>query len=301
MNASLRSTTNVPIVEHSAPTISAATNARCMKSYWNGSSRCTAALVPVRVGVLANRGVRARLEHVLGRAVGEDAPVDHDQAVEPVRRAVEVVGRHQHRQPVGHEAAHEPQQRLLGRRVDPGGGLVEQQQERLLSDRAGDEDALLLPARELADVPAGQLAEVERLDRAVDRAPVVGRERPERPQARVAPHRDHVAHADREAPVDVLDLRHVADRPGRQPVGRLALDAHGAAGRLDQPGDRLEQRGLARPVGPDDAHRRSAGQVERDPGERGDALVADVQVVDFDGVHFSADTIVSVSVSIRPT
>jgi hypothetical protein len=54
--------------------------------------------------------------------------------------------------------AHDVQQRLFGRGVDTGRRLVEQQQPRLLRDRARDERALLLAARELGDMAIDELA-----------------------------------------------------------------------------------------------------------------------------------------------
>ena len=127
----------------------------------------------MRVRVLADPGVRAGLEHVARRAVGEDLAVDDDEAVEPLGRAVQIVRRHQDGEPVRDKSAHEHQQRALGRGVDAGRRLVEQQQQRLLRDRARDERSLLLSARELADVAVGDRAEIERVDLARDLAVVV--------------------------------------------------------------------------------------------------------------------------------
>jgi hypothetical protein len=138
------------------------------------------AVVAVDVGVLANRGVRAGFKDLVRRTVGEDLAVDHDQAVEPLARAVEVVRRHQNREPVRDEPAHEPQQRIFGRRVDAGRRLVEQQQQRLLRDRARDECALLLPAGERADVAVGETAPLDRFDRARAGTPDERGERAER-------------------------------------------------------------------------------------------------------------------------
>ena len=102
--------------------------------------------------VLANRGVRTRLDYLARRAEGEDAPVEHEQPVEPVVDAIEIVRRHDDRQPAVDELAYDDAQCLFGLRVDAGRRLVEQQQPRLLRDRARDEDALLLAARQVGDV-----------------------------------------------------------------------------------------------------------------------------------------------------
>src|SRR5271166_4504072 len=70
-------------------------------------------------------------------------------------------------------------------------------------------------------------------------------------QARKTAHRDDVADVPRERPIDVLDLRDVADRPGRQLRGWDAEDANAAGDRREKTGDRLEQRRLPGPVWPD--------------------------------------------------
>ncbi len=51
--------------------------------------------VSVRVRVLADRAVRAGRDDLARRAEREDAPVEHDQAVEPFVDAVEVMRRRQ--------------------------------------------------------------------------------------------------------------------------------------------------------------------------------------------------------------
>ena len=62
--------------------------------------------------------------------------------------------------------------RLLGAHVDAGEGLVEQDDLAVLRQRAGKEDALLLAARKLADLPLAEGRHADALQRLVDRLAV---------------------------------------------------------------------------------------------------------------------------------
>ncbi len=66
--------------------------------------------------------------------------------------------------PLRAEALEQLEHSLLGAHVDAGEGLVEQQDVRLLGQGAGEEDALLLPARELADGASGEVGDAELLE-----------------------------------------------------------------------------------------------------------------------------------------
>jgi len=52
--------------------------------------------------------------------------IEDQQAVEPLGGAVEIVGRHQHREPARDQTADQRQQRVLGGGVDAGRRLVEE-------------------------------------------------------------------------------------------------------------------------------------------------------------------------------
>src|SRR5690606_30570534 len=84
------------------------------------------------------------LEDPGGLAVVEDGARDESDLVAQGRDGVEVVGGDDDGRPGGGELAQQGGEVLLGARVDPGEGLVEQQQARLLGDRAGDEGTLAL-------------------------------------------------------------------------------------------------------------------------------------------------------------
>ena len=71
---------------------------------------------------------------------------------------------------------------------------------------------------------------------------------------------------------------HEARRIVAGDVGVVEMDP--AAGRLEQAGDRVEQRRLARPVGTDDRHQLAGADVQRDIAHGHDRAVAGRQVLD---------------------
>src|SRR5260370_199273 len=66
----------------------------------------------------------------------------------------------------------------------------------------------------------------------------------------------------------------------RQPTDILPLELHAASVRRTKPGDGIEQRGLACPVGADEPEHLAAARLERDPVDRDDAGEADLNVPD---------------------
>ena len=65
--------------------------------------------------------------------------------------------------------------------IDPGGGLVEHQQPGLTRQGPRDEGALLLPAREPADVGVAQIEQADQFERLADSLPVSAAGRHKRP------------------------------------------------------------------------------------------------------------------------
>ena len=96
------------------------------------------------------------LEHRLDRAfLDEPAGVEHADAVAHLRDHAEVVADEEHgRVELGLELRDEVEHLGLDRRVEAGGGLVEDQQRRVLGERHRDHDALLHAAGELMRVAA---------------------------------------------------------------------------------------------------------------------------------------------------
>ena len=167
----------------------------------------------------------------------------------------------------------EVHQELLRRRVDAGHRLVEQEQVGLRRQRAGEEHAPPLAARQAPDLRPQVALHADLGERVVDGAAVVAARPPDRPEAREAAHHHDVLDGDRERPVDVLGLRDVGDAPRLAPGGRPE-DLDPARPRGEQPGHQLEQRALAGAVGADDREQAAGLDGDRDVLERGPLAVA---------------------------
>ena len=112
---------------------------------------------------------------------------------------------------LGGELGQELLEQLGARLVDARERLVEEQDRRVLDERAGDERALALAARELAELRARERGEPHAIERLEREAPVsAARPSPPR-QARERPHQRHVERADRVVEPRALGLRQVAE------------------------------------------------------------------------------------------
>jgi len=131
----------------------------------------------------------------------------------------------------------------------------------------GDEDPLSLPAGELADLPLRERGHPDAVDRAADQFAVRGGEPPDPPGVPVAPHLDHLLDRDRKVPVHRVALRNVGD-PVERLRGRLAADQHVAGVDRLEADHRLEERGLAGAVRPDDGGEGPLGKRGVDVPER---------------------------------
>ena len=156
--------------------------------------------------------------------------------------------------------------------VQPGGGLVEQQDlRRLRHQRPSDAHQLALALGQLAREPLGDVAQVEQVQHlvhplgALAGPEVVEQRRPQR-----QPAAGHVeVGADRDV-VEQLQRLPGAGQPvvgqavGRAPEDLVALQQHRALRVVGQePGDRVDERGLARAVGPDEPGEPAAAALQR--------------------------------------
>ena len=140
-------------------------------------------------------------------------------------------------------------------------------------------------AREVGD---GELLEAARHDVAVRRLRA-----PQPAQATVAPHHDDVAHRDREAPVDLLALRHVGDGFAPAPAGRRSRSSMLPPRTGSSPTSALKSVDLPAPFGPDDGDLAAVRHVERDVLQRGAAAVVHGEVRHGEAgvlAHLSAST-----------
>src|SRR5215208_573713 len=218
-----RSTTYTPTAEQAKAITSA--------PYRASLNRRTASNTAVRVGDLApghDDAVPVERLHVDGdpvhlaeRLLGHDlvhgaqaeaAPHDEGDALDVVRDLVERVAHHENGDPVVLvQLAHEPED-LRGRHeVHAVGRLVEHEHVRLAHERARDQSALLLPAREVGEVAVRELGNAHVLERGGRAPAVVGRRAAAQPDPVVAPHHDDVHDLEWEVVVHLVALGDVPE------------------------------------------------------------------------------------------
>ncbi len=168
-------------------------------------------------------------------------------------------------QPALLQAAQRVPQRAAGLRIEARGGLVQQQDARVVHEGARDHGPLLQPAGEGQRLRARLVRELHLREQAVGARLALGRGQPEVPPVIG----EDLAHA--EVPVEVAGLRHHRDEP--LDLLRLALRVravhHDAPGRgPHQARDAAEGRALARAVGAEQAERLARLHRERDPAHR---------------------------------
>ncbi len=227
-----------------------------------------------------------RVQHEVGRAVGDDRAVHRQHLLEALGGAGEVVGRGDDRLAAGRLGLEEVHQQLLGGGVDAGHRLVQQEQVRLGGERPGEEHAPSLAAgRGARSASAGGRPS----------APAPGRpwtaRRSSAPgaahasEAREAAHHHDVLDRDREGPVHELRLR--ARRRRAAPRGRRGRRGPGSGPTTDatRPAISLSSVLLPAPLGPTTARRlpglhRDRHVLQRDPlaVAGGDVAQPDVRV-----------------------
>jgi hypothetical protein len=169
------------------------------------------------------------------------------------------------RPPLGCERSDQRFQALGAGAVQAGEGLIEQQDLRVLNEAACDQDALALPAGELAESLSGKRVEPD-FAQCIHRGLALAPPRPTPPgQPRERPHRRYVEGRDR-----IVELRALGLWDG----GAASPDAEGPGerGQLAQQG--AQQGRLAAPVRAEQRHPLSRLQREGDAGDRRLAVVA---------------------------
>ena len=185
------------------------------------------------------------------------------------------MGGEQDRNTFSPEIGDDPPDQLATRRVDPGGGFVEEGHLGSTDQRQGEREPLLLTARQGTpggSLPVGETNKVQQFDR-IGRILAVAGEKAE-----------HLERAD--AGVHPAGLEHhadTADESGMVTSGIQTQDSHLAAGRSSVALEGLDGGGLASAVG---AQQRSAAArlgAETQTGTRDMIAVADGEVVDLEG------------------
>ena len=241
--------------------------------------------VDVHGGVAEVGGDHRRVAlDLLRRPLGDDlAPIEHDDALAEAHDELHVVFDDQEREVEAGADVADHRHQLLGLlRVHPGGGLVEDEQVGLGGQRPGDLQAALLPVGQRRGALLGHVVQPHGAEQA--HALVL---HPGLRLAELAGSEDGVEpgvlRADVVGGLDVLKDRHllkeadVLERPGDpergdaiggEPGGRGAVDVDRALGRDVDPGDEVEDRGLARAVGPDEPDKLLGQDRDVEVGDR---------------------------------
>ncbi len=210
------------------------------------------------------------------------------QQREPLREPTgerEVVHRRDHRQPTAStELVDQLEDAQLLAEVEPGRGLVEQEQGRLLRERPREDDAPQLAARERLETPGRRPAEVEALDRGghdLVIAPSLGGEQSEVRR----PPEQHVL-LDRDALGDHRELRDEGDRSSSRPpsevLGRPTRTARTEPVCGNSPATACTSVVLPAPFGPITQTHEPRRDLEPDTGDDRRAAELDRQVADLE-------------------
>jgi hypothetical protein len=234
---------------------------------------------PLDVGVDAEgRTNGGGVEHVSGSALGQDLPVPEDQQlVGEGSGVVQLVQDGHDREAVaGGQVAQQLEQLELVADVEERGGLVEQQQRRLLRERDGDPDPLAFAAGELDHQAVGEGLDARGGHRPAHRLGIgVGGTAEEAP-VRVTSEQDELA--DRDAVGHQRRLRKVGQSPGQRSgaerVEPVTVDEDGARLGGGQPGEDAQQRRLPRAVGADQHGAGPRRDRQPDPAHDGGIVVA---------------------------
>ena len=101
---------------------------------------------------------------------------------------------------------------ILGLYIDAGEGLIQQDNLAVLGQGAGEEHALALTAGKLADLPLPVIQHVHPRQSLFDRLMIRCGGAAQKAHMTVTAHHHHILDQHREAPVDILGLRHIGDQ-----------------------------------------------------------------------------------------
>ena len=218
----------------------------------------------LQVDLLEAVGVVAVLEAGGGVAGHDLAAADQGDLVAERLGLLEVVRGQEDRRALLVQAADVAPQLLAQLDVDAGGGLVEDDQARLVQQGAGEQQAALHAARELGGAGVALGAQVEDVDHLV--GALLGRGLLHAVVAAVVDER--LAHGQEAVQVRLL-LGDADLAAGLHAVRRQSEHERLALGDPDQVADGADQRGLAGAVGPEQTEEAAGGhlEVERVEGE----------------------------------
>ncbi len=120
--------------------------------------------------------------------------------------------------------------RPLSRGVHPRERLIHQVEVGILHERAGKQHSLLLTARQLADLPPGEIRHADLVERLEGGLPLPGARTPQPAEPAIEAHHHHIEHVRGKIPVDRGTLGYVGHPLTHFRIG-LTEEAH-PAGRL---------------------------------------------------------------------
>ncbi len=203
-------------------------------------------------------GQQARHEHLVGRAVGEHTAGHQQHAIGPTGFG-QVMGGEDHHTTIVSELFDHVEDAQLARQIEPGDRFVEEEELRFGNDGLGDEDALLLPARQVAERSTAEMPDLEQVGSVVDDLPVGRSEPTQQPEVGVSTHPQDLIDRQRHPSVVVAMLGDHRDAAGDHRVTVVVVDEVGEHG---------EQCRLATPVRADERDRCAGGDLERRRRER---------------------------------
>jgi hypothetical protein len=214
-----------------------------------------------------------------GGAFSDDAPVGDDD--HPLAERFDLgqdVAREHHR-PRSLQAPDELADLDHLPRIKADGGLVEDENRRIAAQRLRDPYPLAIAFRERADPSLGDMLQSRRLEGAEHCQVALRARNALHPRNETQVSRDPQVGIERRVLGEVADGTPTGERIGLRIV---PCDPHLPGGRREDPRQHAHGRGLARPVGPQEAHDLAAADRERDPAHRIDRAKRLGEVTDLD-------------------
>src|SRR5690606_23622044 len=153
-----------------------------------------------------------------GGTIRDDTHVDEDEPVKGGRDGGEVVMDDKAGLAPLAECTEQIDDGLFGCGIDLGVGFIQEVEVGILHESAGEEDPLLLAARELADLSKGEMADSDLLEGIHGAFGFGLADAAEPPETAVGSHRDDIERIDGKIPVNTLPLRDICNAMPILPV-----------------------------------------------------------------------------------
>ena len=201
-----------------------------------------------------------RRNHPVRRPVGHNAAVQTHNTRQMRRHRVDFVSRQDNRHPGVIQVMQQMHHIVPRLDIHPRSRLVQQQQLRVAHQRPRQKNPLLLPSRQLPDMPPGQPVDAQPQHHLLRQLPFLPPEPRKQRVGHRAPHHHRFLNRHRKVPVNRLQLRHI---PGPRPSPRPEPPSpQGPVVKPRFPGlhlrraqNRAQQRRFPRTAGPQQPHK----------------------------------------------